>query len=290
MGDFRASGPKLKQVKEHLLALVRNRHLIKKLYQPYRYLNAFENPRIKDLIILINFFKKEELIDKIYKNIEFFIIPRTKNVRIKAIKNINIDIAYLIGVLCGDGSIAKNSYQIIIGCSKNEKKYVNILANLWGDCFGKKPFIYKLKRGIGIFTTNKVIHIFLTKVIGLPSGKKKDLNVPNLIKKDSELMKHFIGGFFDTDGTIYLKRGRESYYIKFSQKSKFILEEIQTFLNRFNIKSVFECDKRNEIYSLAIYRRESVINSCKLIKSRYPRKARLLNRLSIGPHNSLGKV
>lgn len=280
MLEFRIGGRGVDKIRDSLMEEIKNKHLTEKLHDQYFYIARFKNPRVKDLIDISRFLKRENLLDDVYREAKTFIQPKS-NLSVKVIKVLDNDFAYLLGVIAGDGHITKTGYQIVIVCGKEGKEYINLICELIRKSFGKKPYLVNFKRGKAIFIQSKIIHHFLTKIIGLPAGKKHSLYIPRLILKDSGLMKHFIAGFFDTDGSIFTKKGKRTPYIKIAQKSRTILEEIGEFLSGFDIKYVFEQQKRTKVNYLIIYRKSSVFKFCRLIKSKHPSKLEKMNRFAL---------
>ena len=159
------------------------------------------------------------------------------------------DLAYLCGVLAGDGSISyrsnKHEYSIkCVGNPKDEKEFYHIVIGpKFKRIFGLKlNFKYLDKNttyGFRIFSKSLVI--YLTKYIGLPLGRKYNfLYIPKCFSKNNKLIKSFIKGVFDTDGCITFKKKYKNkpYYpvISFSSKSEGFVREIAMFLKEEDFK------------------------------------------------------
>jgi len=158
------------------------------------------------------------------------------------------DLAYICGVLVGDGHISKNyggKCRNDIYCSgnpKDEVEYYNrIIVPLFFRLFNiklkAKSFMNKT---YGISFGSKAIHTFLTQIIGLPKGKKYAyLRIPKLFLLDKELIKYFICGVFDTDAGFTLKKRYKTYnyypVMCFTSKSKQFTNEMYKQVIQFGI-------------------------------------------------------
>lgn len=133
---------------------------------------------------------------------------------------ISEDLAYLCGILAGDGYIApltdtKHKYNIICcGNPKDEKEfYYQIIIPLFAKLFNIKLLPkYGSDGTIRIVIGSKGIYGLLVDLIGLPTGKKYDsLRIPRLFLDDEKLIISFIRGVFDTDGCMCFKRRYRNY-------------------------------------------------------------------------------
>lgn len=160
-------------------------------------------------------------------------------------------LAYVCGILAGDGSInireSKKDYLIkCVGNPKDEKEFYNkIITNLFFDLFNikLKTKSYDSKTTYGFVIYSKSLVEFLTKVIGLPFGKKYGhLKMPAIFKKDKELTLWFIRGLVDTDSCITFKKRYKKipYYpvISLASKSKRLIEDVADILKKEGFKVV----------------------------------------------------
>lgn len=159
-----------------------------------------------------------------------------KNINI--IKKITPELAYICGVLAGDGSInireEKGDYEIkCVGNPKDEKEYYQqVVFPLFFYLFGLnvKPRYFDKNTTYGIRIWSKNLVKYLTEYIGLPSGKKYDfLKIPLIFYHDKKLIRYFITGLFDTDFSISI--GKNDYpRIRGVSKSECFINEIIDFL------------------------------------------------------------
>tara|TARA_Y100000310_G_C20688749_1_gene820810 strand:+ start:1909 stop:2715 length:807 start_codon:yes stop_codon:yes gene_type:complete len=161
------------------------------------------------------------------------------------------DLAYLCGVLAGDGNInfrqEKYEYSLkCVGNPQNEKSfYFNIVGPKFKKVFGFTPNIryFDSQTTFGFVVFSKKVVNYLTQFVGLPLGKKYDkLKIPKIFLGDQKLLISFIRGVFDTDGCMCFKKRYRNYpyypVISFSSKSKSFTKEIANILKKLNFKLV----------------------------------------------------
>lgn len=185
------------------------------------------------------------------------------------------DLAYLIGVFAGDGSIGyrekKHEYSIkCVGNPKDEKKfYQKIIKPKFKKIFGItiKPKLFDKRTTFGFRIYSKSLILFLTKIMELPLGSKYNkLKIPSLIKNDPKLVKLFIRGLFDTDGCIsFKKKNKEKPYypvISFSSNDSKFTKEINKEILKYGFKTC-------------------LILNYKLIDSRVKKGFTIINRIEL---------
>jgi intein/homing endonuclease len=203
------------------------------------------------------------------------------------------DLAYLVGVLAGDGSInirsKKHDYEIkCVGNPKNEKDfYCLVIAPLFEKLFGLKTRakLYDSGTTYGIRIWSKSLVEFF-KRIGVPTGKKyKWLRIPHQFKKSDKLIKAYICGLADTDFSLALKRRykRRRYYPVISgvSKSRKLMEEVAKYLEKwgFSVSRHFKVrnDKRFGKFTthvIQLYGHKQLVKWMHLIGFRNPKHLR----------------
>jgi intein/homing endonuclease len=126
------------------------------------------------------------------------------------------DLAEIAGIHIGDGciSVTKRYSEYYLGGDRIEEKEYH---DRWvGPLFNRKIMMplygrevtYKDHPKVGIYG----FHIFDKKIVeffgtlGIKSGPKINIRIPDWVAKDQELSKRFIRGLFDTDGTLYFSK------------------------------------------------------------------------------------
>ena len=174
-------------------------------------------------------------------------------------KNISEDLAYLSGILVGDGHIRirLDKHDYIIKCVGNPKDEKELYHQVIGPCiervFGFKPIIRYQDQNTtyGFVFRSKNIVLYLTKIIGLVHGKKdQNLGIPFAIKQKPELLIPFIRGLFDTDGCICFKKRYKLYpnypVISLSSQSKKLIQEVSFILKSLGFKLVETYDYKRD--------------------------------------------
>ncbi len=163
---------------------------------------------------------------------------------------LNEDLAYLCGVLVGDGSIAirehKNEY--LINCGGNPKDevtfYQEVISPLFRKLFGLDIKARSLGKTYGVIIYSKNLVEFLVEKIGLSKSPKKELNVPRDFYRNQKLLLSFISGVADTDFSFKL-RNKVYPVISGCSKSRVLMEEISSILEKFEFKVCRTFDYKN---------------------------------------------
>lgn len=159
--------------------------------------------------------------------------------------NVTSELAELIGIHFGDGSLCKDSnYNYTISYSGNatkDKEYMGYVSYLLTKQFGVKfeRRIDKKRNCITLRIRSKELFYFYKNCLKIPDGKKTNLRIPDYIKRDYNLLKSFLRGLFDTDGCITIQReGKYKYpLIKICTKHKSFAMDILNSLRLLGIPS-----------------------------------------------------
>jgi len=147
-------------------------------------------------------------------------------------------IAYLAGLIMADGHISKKDSRILIYTKdeKNKEIIYNLLAILT-----KNRICVKFKKGVfEICVYDKKLSHLLFKKYKIPKGKKSHKIILPKVSKEEKIA--IIAGFFDGDGSIYVrkvKKGnkvKEYTEIKFKSKSILFLQQCIGFLEKMGLK------------------------------------------------------
>ena len=144
---------------------------------------------------------------------------KSKNMKVKR----NENTSELVGLSFGDGGLTYRSnsnrvkFQLRGHLIEDREHYDNYIIPL----FNKEVMFPLFSRNVGT-VFNKRINFYGLSVesvnieeslnyLGIPSGVKGELFIPNWIKKNKKHLLAFLRGFFDTDGSIFCQR---NYSIK----------------------------------------------------------------------------
>lgn len=219
---------------------------------------------------------KEEQIKFIEENYPLY-THHTSNRRIRHdfFKNISTELqAYLLGFYTADGSIdeKRKTFRIHLSIKDSELVYLykDIIspdARLFSvaDNYKTTGRDGKEITGHGSIGVDISSAILVNDLVELGIGYKKtysDLTIPNI---PENLIRHFVRGFFDGDGSIstYLacekgKKDRVRCGIQIDSKTKTLLENIQLFLKNNNIKFNLIYLKRDDMYRISTSSREEI--------------------------------
>ncbi|MFQ5721801.1 MAG: LAGLIDADG family homing endonuclease [Candidatus Aminicenantales bacterium] len=188
---------------------------------------------------------------------------------------INSDIAYLTGLICGDGNLTitkKRDYWVTIH-NKEIALLEKTLAILETN-FNYKTDIKEGNKCQMVVVRSEVIHSFFHKIMEIESGRKENIKIPKKIKSDRKLIRAFIAGFFDAEGTVALKKNKITCQICLYQKQKSILDEIKSELEKDGIEMKFYYSNTNHrLYG----NRKSLKPFYKKIKIFHPKKKKKLD-------------
>ena len=168
----------------------------------------------------------------------------------------NKSLAEFFGIITGDGYIGqyKLSNRIVsnIEISGNKIKDLDYMkdfvSSLIEELFNIRPNIYlrETDNTIRIIIYSKGIFIFL-KNLGFPIGDKGNIIPPKWIVDNSEFLRVFVRGFFDTDGNLCFKNKYNKKYpvLSLASKSNDLLESIQKYLKLYEIPSYLGTHRAN---------------------------------------------
>ena len=219
---------------------------------------------------------KEEQIKFIEENYPLY-THHTSNRRIRHdfFKNISTELqAYLLGFYTADGSIdeKRKTFRIHLSIKDSELVYLykDIIspdARLFSvaDNYKTTGRDGKEITGHGSIGVDISSAILVNDLVELGIGYKKtysDLTIPNI---PENLIRHFVRGIFDGDGSIstYLacekgKKDRVRCGIQIDSKTKTLLENIQLFFKNNNIKFNLIYLKRDDMYRISTSSREEI--------------------------------
>jgi hypothetical protein len=162
------------------------------------------------------------------------------------IPEINEDLAYLCGVLTGDGymGIREHKYEYSIDCGGNPADEIEFYDKIIAPLFMKLFDIYvkpKLRKTYGIRIWSKNLVSFLLNTVGLTRSPKNNIRVPKIFYTNKKLLFAFIRGLADTDFSFKLRKGHYPI-IAGCSKSKCLMEDVSEILeeNGFKVLKFFD--------------------------------------------------
>jgi intein/homing endonuclease len=174
----------------------------------------------------------------------------------------NSMLAEEIGLHLGDGSMNyyknKGLYQLRGHINDDKKHYLLRITTIYKKLFNLTLNLREMP-SCGVYGfqiwSDELVH-YKSKILKLPLGKKIDFLIPSQIINNEELYKHFLRGYFDTDGCLYIenKKGKPYPRIEFSTISPKFTEQLKKILKTLKFKFSLYKEKRKKYGWSDIYR------------------------------------
>ncbi len=196
----------------------------------------------------------------------------------------NSKLAEFIGAMIGDGCLSIiNSHTkkrirkiaLLTGHLKHDiDYYVNVIRPIIRGEFGTFGYLQKRPKRNCIYLVMGGLVFYFLKEIGLPIGKKIQIQIPRIILQNKEFSKACVRGIFDTDGSIYRRYSKQyknhpRFYnylvIQFKLNSKKVIEQIKQILDRYGILSNRIIQETNA-YVLRVTNQKEVKRFIEIIK------------------------
>ncbi|MEM0358411.1 MAG: ATPase, T2SS/T4P/T4SS family [Candidatus Hadarchaeales archaeon] len=207
---------------------------------------------------------------------EFMLSPNSHPVRIPS--SISTELAYLAGVVCGDGYLSSDGY--FTSVTFDDEEYLEEFIRcariyLPGYEFrGRREGKFcRLDLGSKIFSE------VLAKVFGIPRGSKAaSWTVPDLVLVRREILSSYLAGLFDADGSV--DAGTPS--IMLTTKSEEGARKVWYGLQRLGIPAVvrkYENGGKGALYRVMVRGVENLERFLRTIPMHHGRKRRELERV-----------
>ncbi|MAG47768.1 hypothetical protein CL617_04120 [archaeon] len=203
----------------------------------YNWINedARGNIHLDDLRVLIKESRWDE--EKIFQEIKQFSLYKGHKIKIPL--HVNNDLMYFAGLIAGDGDLCKNRGSVTIRFSNNSKNLMKIFKDLSKKLFNATLNLSSKKTDkrseswrFGSNLVSEILNSF-----GIPiSPKSEKLDMSNtLLRLPNNLLKFYIKGCFDSDGSVVRRRTKGSNHISYATSSKKFAMKLQLSLLRFGI-------------------------------------------------------
>lgn len=206
---------------------------------------------------------------------------------------INKELAEETGIHVGDGSMNiynAGAYYTVACHHEDDKEYMlKVVLPLIKKVYNKTPKPREWSKGTyGFRICSKELVKFKNEILGLPLGKKTNISIPKPIKENEDLMKSFLKGLFDTDGSLTLWRTNNKLYprIYFSNVSKKLVEQVKEFLTKQGFKATYWQTKYkqknwNDSHRISINGEKMLVKWLREIGFNNQKHLRKLNKLEI---------
>jgi hypothetical protein len=176
-----------------------------------------------------------------------------KEKRLKFPKRLTPELAEEIGMNIGDGFLSDKKKEYRLKGNKNEKGYYDYFVKpLYKKLFNLDLNIKEYETTYGFELYSKAFWLFKNEILGIPAGRKNNINLPEIIKvNDKRILVSFIRGLFDTDGSISFTQSYGDYVnyyptISLTLKSKNLMFGVYDILAMLGLKpriypATFDC-------------------------------------------------
>ncbi len=152
------------------------------------------------------------------------------------IPTINKDIAYLLGVIEGDGSLSitkrkKGGYHYLLRVYSGSEIYIDYIRNVLNKLFSVNGKINKDNRKQNSYylkIENAGLFFYFVKLES-EIGKKKFGKIPKIVKTNKTCALNYLAGLVDTDGSVYNKR------IQLKQKRFNLIKGVSKLCDELNL-------------------------------------------------------
>jgi intein/homing endonuclease len=176
----------------------------------------------------------------------------------------NGDLAELIGVVLGDGNIAKfpRCDCLRITANGDNQGFVRRYANLVRMVFDKVPTVAHVKASKAVIIT--VYERNISSRLGIPHGSRRDLIyvVPTWISRDRKNVVRFLRGLYEAEGNYNVHLPTYTHKFQFSNATIALLNIV------FSLVSKLGFHPHKSYRQVQISRRDEVQNLKNLLKFR----------------------
>ena len=180
------------------------------------------------------------------------------------------ELAEVIGIILGDGSISK--YQVRISLDRHrDREYAEFVTDAMGIVFGERPtqIIYK-EHNVLALTISGVGLVEMLEGIGMQRGDKirHQVSFPQWIREDLDYSTACVRGLFDTDGGLYFHKKKQRDYLGwcFASFSTPLLSDVMNTLQKlgFNVK-------KSGVHKLYMYSLKNISRYFEIVGSHNPK-------------------
>ena len=186
----------------------------------------------------------------------FYPILKNKKTKKRVLpKNLNKDLAFILGSLLSEGSLTEKKIEF---CNTDES-WINELESTWKNVFPDST-LHKFKRKPNSYGkkeyTRLECHCLYTieflKNLGLNLMKSSERRIPKaILQSPKRVIKEFVKSYFEGDGSISFS-GKGFIELGCCSKSEQLTSELQILLLRFGIDTSKRFDKNRGLWKLYI--------------------------------------
>jgi hypothetical protein len=193
---------------------------------------------------------------------------------------------WLAGLVDGDGYflLSKNGYNSCeITMDARDKKVLYLIQHRYGGSVKQVSkayaFKYKLRNRAGLIALINDVNGFIRNPTRLLQINKLCVKFAIELKyaKNLTFNDGWLGGFIDSDGSVYYNEASGQVFIGISQKNKYLLEPlIQIYGGRVDISS-----PKREAFKYVMYRKAELFNLIDNYLNKYPLRTEKMKRINL---------
>jgi len=196
----------------------------------------------KSLFIYLCSFAKLDI--KTFKGTEYNASNSEKKIKIPVLDKY---LANFLGILAGDGHVSDYCYEVsVVGDKDLDKQFLSKhVFCLFEKLFGLEPHFKLQDNALTCRVYSKKLMELLNKTYNVPLRKKKNkLHIPNVILKNKILLKSYLRGVFDTDGSFH-RHHKNTAAVEIISGDVNFLEEIKQSLTSLDFNP---CKSGKSVY------------------------------------------
>lgn len=157
------------------------------------------------------------------------------------------DLAYLFGLIVGDGSISKPENGGRYAITTNDQETVDFVRDLNKIIFPEKELSVYQKENSNCFSVGISSRHFseFLDFCGMKGGVTATYKTvpPSILSAPKKYVKEFLRGLMDTDGTVYHNKNKNYCIVDFCTSSLEMAEQVQMLFLNFGITSKLATEK-----------------------------------------------
>lgn len=121
---------------------------------------------------------------------------------VKLVREVGTSLAYVAGVILGDGYLSSDGYNLSV--TFDDPDYMNSFTSAMSEFLPESaPRIKDNGTSTVVTYGSRIFNEMLSRIFGIPRGKKSSIwDVPDVVLTNDDLMRYFIAGLFDADGSV----------------------------------------------------------------------------------------
>ena len=166
-----------------------------------------------------------------------------RSVRVSLPKKLNVDFAYFLGYLYGDGYVCSDGKRIEF--VDEDRCQIEAVGRIAKRLFMVEPRIYERwnensKKPVFKLTLScRPLNDYLSAVFGIKKGVKEGLSIPKQVLENMELLRWYLRGLFDADGTLPKNPEKaKQLFIDIALKDLSFINQIKVALETFGVTTL----------------------------------------------------